>query len=135
MASSGQIFTSINGGGGFNSAWITNNAPAVAWTGVASSADGNRLVAVNNSDGSIYTNSGINWASSFNLPGAFWQCMAASANGSNLIAAVPHIISEVIYYSTNAGASWAAAAAPGNYNLQSIAFAGNGPNVLPPAVR
>jgi hypothetical protein len=130
VASSGQIFTSINGGGGFNSAWITNNAPAVAWTGVASSSDGSRLVAVNTSDGGIYTNSGINWASSFNLPGAFWQCVAASANGSNLIAAGHHIISEVIYHSTNAGASWAAAATPGNYNLKSIAFAGNGPNVF-----
>ncbi len=50
VAGSGQIFTSTNGGSGFNSAWITNNAPAVAWTGVASSADGNRLVAVNTSD-------------------------------------------------------------------------------------
>ena len=80
--------------------------------------------------GGIYTNSGINWASSFNLSGTFWQCAAASANGSNLIAAGQHIISEVIYYSTNAGASWAAAATPGNYNLKSIAFAGNGPNVF-----
>ena len=40
------------------------------------------------------------------------------------------MISEVIYYSTNSGASWSAAAPPGNYNLQSIAFAGIGPAVF-----
>jgi len=126
VASSGQIFTSTNGGG----SWITNIAPPVPWTGVASSADGSRLVAVSSTAG-IYTNSGIFWGSNFQTSplATTWQCVGSSANGSNLVAAGVQIISSEIYYSTNAGASWAKATA-GNYNLKSIAFAGNGTNVF-----
>lgn len=127
MASSGQIFTSTNAG----ASWITNNVLASVWTGVASSADGGRLVAINNSGG-VYTNSGINWALSFGLTtpiSANWQCVASSANGSNLVVAGIQVISGLIYFSTNAGASWAKAIA-GNVNLKSIAFAGNGTNVF-----
>jgi len=55
--------------------------------------------------------------------------VASSDNGSNLVAAGIQLSSGVIYYSTNAGASWAKATA-GNVNLKSIAFAGNGTNVF-----
>lgn len=127
VASSGQIFTSTNAG----ATWITNNVLAYIWTGVASSADGSRLVAINN-NGGVYTNSGINWVASFSLTSPFpanWQCVAASANGSNLVVAGIQLASGLIYYSTNAGASWAKAIA-GNVNLKTIAFAGNGTNLF-----
>ena len=126
VASSGQIFTSTNGG----VSWITNLAPITNWTGVASSADGNRLVAVSGSAG-IYTNSGIVWGLSYQTSplATTWQCVGSSVDGSNLVAAGVQIITSEIYYSTNAGASWAKAAA-GNYNLKSIAYAGNGTNVF-----
>ena len=79
----------------------------------------------------IYTNSGIFWGSNFQTSplATTWQCVGSSANGSNLVAAGIQIISSEIYYSTNAGASWAKATV-GNYNLKSIAFAGNGTNVF-----
>jgi len=127
VAGSGQIYTSTNAG----ATWITNMVLASTWTGVASSADGSRLVAINNSGG-VYTNSGISWNPSFSLTSPFpanWQCVAASADGSNLVVAGIQLTSGLIYYSTNAGASWAKAIA-GNVNLKTIAFAGNGPNLF-----
>ncbi|PWU22036.1 MAG: hypothetical protein C5B50_00320 [Verrucomicrobia bacterium] len=74
-----------------------------AWTSVASSADGSRLVAAPNND-YIYTStdSGVTWiARGFVLS---WSAVASSADGSKLLAAG----STELYTSTDGGATWVA---------------------------
>ena len=79
-----------------------------AWSAVASSADGTKLVATVNG-GQIYTsaNSGVTWtaqASSTN-----WSSVASSADGTSLVAGVGNNASSVgyIYTSANSGiGSW-----------------------------
>ena len=50
VASSGEIYTSTNGG----VTWTPNTVTNASWSGVASSADGAKLIAVSNGGG-IYT--------------------------------------------------------------------------------
>jgi len=89
--------------------WTLTSAPTNGgWTCVASSADGNKLVAVNPIIGSIFTstNSGANWTSN-NVPLYPWNCVASSADGCKLAAAARiSTISGPFYTSTNSGASW-----------------------------
>jgi hypothetical protein len=87
----------------------------MAWNGVASSADGMRLVAVvggNFSSGPIYTstNAGANWFPT-GAPIKQWAAVASSADGTNLVAVVH---GGGIYTSTNSGAIWDLANAPSN---------------------
>ena len=90
----------------FSQTWIQQtNAPNSNWYGVASSADGNKLVAVRAS-GSIYTstNSGVTWTPSVVPTGKQWQGIASSADGVKLVAADAN--GNGIYTSTNSGMSW-----------------------------
>jgi hypothetical protein len=99
LGSFGSIYTSTNSGG----TWVSNAAPVQNWQSIASSADGNKLVAV--AYGSpIYTSldSGATWTSN-NTPGIDWQCVVSSADGSRL-AAAPEPGN--LYTSTNSGAKW-----------------------------
>jgi hypothetical protein len=63
-------------------------APTADWAGVASSADGTRLVAVAN-HGPIYvsTNSGLDWIDS-GAPTNYWRSVSSSADGRKLAAVV-----------------------------------------------
>jgi len=74
------------------------------WTGVASSANGNKLAAIT-SGGSIYTstNSGLNWNRQTNPSTAAWVSIASSADGSKLAAM---IYGGGIYTSVNSGMDW-----------------------------
>jgi len=77
----GLAYTSADWG----ATWTKANVPVKNWSSVASSADGNRLVAV--SDGIyISTNAGVNWIDS-HAPAASWTSVASSADGSQLVAA------------------------------------------------
>jgi hypothetical protein len=99
-------------------------APALPWQAVASSADGNLLLAAANGS-SIYrsTNAGATWDST-SAPTNLWQAVATSANGAKMIAAAsvsfqsgdpPEISGDgLIYLSTNSGAAWMPATAPNN---------------------
>src|SRR6266850_5502373 len=67
--------------------WVLTSAPDVYWQAVASSADGNKLVAAVNR-GPIYVSpdGGITWAAT-SATNASWQSVASSADGNTLIAA------------------------------------------------
>lgn len=98
------IYTFTNGW----SSWISNNLPSKPWTCVASSADGNKLVAT--SVGSIYTttNAGLSWVSN-NVPNYYWVSVASSADGDKLVAAASSGLGNsqsALYTSTNGGTDW-----------------------------
>jgi hypothetical protein len=81
------LYTSSDGG----SSWAQHSPPLQAFTSLASSADGTRLVVSsrgNGSGGSIFvsTNSGLNWTST-TAPVSNWVSVASSADGRVLIAA------------------------------------------------
>jgi hypothetical protein len=86
----GSIYTSTN----FGMDWISNNVPRLPvalWDGVASSADGSRLVAIAQGTlGLSYssTNSGATWTSNSIPPSLpLWYRVASSADGGKLVAA------------------------------------------------
>lgn len=81
--------------------WETRG-PSQNWTSVASSADGNRLIA-GASNGKLYTSTdaGLNWTDRESNRG--WRSVASSADGMKLIAAAQH---GQIYTSDDAGVTW-----------------------------
>lgn len=84
--SPGPIYTSTNAG----DSWELTTAPSNRWSFVASSADGNTLLAVPLLPGgfdSIYvsTNSGATWTTN-NSPNMGWGAVASSADGGRLVA-------------------------------------------------
>ncbi len=89
--------------------WSTTTAPTNNWTAVASSADGERLVA-SAYDGFIYTSSdgGATWVSN-SVPRLTWYSVASSADGERLYATAITLSGMApggIYASTNAGTTW-----------------------------
>jgi DNA-binding beta-propeller fold protein YncE len=116
-----NIYTSTD----FGATWITNAAPKGPsgtiqrnWVSIASSADGNKLVAAGggyNFPGYIFisTNSGAAWTLTATnilpsgLSGRPWIYVASSADGSKL-AAVSDATSPIggVFISTNSGATW-----------------------------
>jgi hypothetical protein len=118
----------------FSQTWSVTSAPLADWLGVASSADGTKLIAV--SDGffagsvGIYisTNSGSDWSptSAPSDPDANrWQAVASSADGAKLIAACGGRQWGKIYLSTNSGVTWKLTSAP-NDNYQAVASSPDG---------
>jgi hypothetical protein len=118
-----NIYTSTD----FGATWITNAAPKTPnttvaqknWVSIASSADGNKLVAAGggqNGSGFIFisTNSGVSWtltATNNSISPGFaphpWIIVTSSADGSRL-AAVSDATSVLggVFISTNSGATW-----------------------------
>ena len=92
-AQNANIYTSTNMG----TTWMTNSLPSTNVTAFATSADGNKIIACENSTtgsptyvpGNIYisTNSGGSWVKSF-APSNSWTSVASSADGNKLVAAV-----------------------------------------------
>jgi hypothetical protein len=94
--------------------------PDEAWTHVASSSDGNKLLAVsmghdgyeqtvNIFTGGIYssTNSGATWMET-SLPEGIWQSVACSTNGNVLVAAGEDFSpASFLWITTDSGATWA----------------------------
>ncbi len=104
----------------FAQSWSETGAPEADWTGVASSADGTKLVAVCYAGAldlvGIYTstNSGGIWqpTSAPNDPDTNqWSAVASSADGVKLVA-VSQGSSGAIYTSTNSGHTWQPTTAP-----------------------
>jgi hypothetical protein len=100
-ATGGPIFVSTNAG----ASWTTTSAPQEVWESVASSADGNKLVAIENSYGGIYTstNAGATW-SLRNLTSLYphWNSVASSADGCRLVVAG----AGKVIFSADSGATW-----------------------------
>jgi hypothetical protein len=94
--------------------WTQSNAPITNWQCIASSADGTKLVALNNLYG-IYasTNSGSTWQSATNGPVLMyssWSGLAGSADGAKWVAVAlfgPGAPGNGgIFVSTNSGIGW-----------------------------
>jgi hypothetical protein len=87
-----------------------------AWSAVASSGDGTKLVATVNTGQTIYTstNSGLNWVAQSTGAGSSqkWSSVASSADGTKLVAGVGDTgnTSGNIFISSNSGVSWASKA-------------------------
>ena len=94
---------SINIGNIIKRTWAARDSSR-SWRGVASSSDGNKLVAVN-LGGQIYTSmdSGATWIARDSV--RIWQAVASSSDGNKLVAGV---YNGQIYTSTDSGATWAA---------------------------
>jgi hypothetical protein len=124
----GLIYTSTNSGASWAPASQAN-----VWSCVASSADGNKLVAAGSlnlpccggtglrvtGDGLIYTstNAGVSWTPS-SAPSDNWVSLASSADGRKLVAASSsyffetNFIAGAIYCSADSGTTWQKTSAP-----------------------
>ena len=99
----------IAAGSAFAQNWTQTSAPIMNWNSVASSSDGNKLVAVVNGGGIwASANSGTNWAQT-SAPSTNWTTIAASADGSKLVAAASV---GGIWVSTDSGTNWTQTSAP-----------------------
>jgi len=106
----GHLYTSTNSGADWMQA---SNAPVANWYSVASSADGNQLLACSYFGGNVYlsTNAGVNWTQT-SLPTNDWNSVASSADGTKLVAlansdsATVGVGSGGIWTSTDSGISW-----------------------------
>lgn len=89
--------------------WTQTTAPLSFWQTIASSADGNKLVAgAQNSQLFISINSGITWKQVTNasFPSDTWASVASSADGTELIAASQNNYNYGIWISHDSGATW-----------------------------
>ncbi len=106
----GQLYTSSNSGANWMQA---SNAPVANWYSVASSANGNQLLACSYSGGNVYisTNAGLNWTQT-RLPTNDWNSVASSADGTKLVALANSGSATVgagtggIWTSTDSGITW-----------------------------
>ena len=113
QSSGGPVYFSTNSG----LFWRKSSLPNKAWSAVAVSTNGTRMVAVagtlvtvvgtnlSRDFGVIYTstNSGMTWVSN-NVPVASWVSVACSAEGSNIVALAQN---GLVCASTNWGITWA----------------------------
>jgi hypothetical protein len=110
----GCICTSTNSG----TTWTQTGAPVIGWTSLASSADGNILVATPGhtafptGGGPIHvsTNSGTTWTPT-STPSLDWSSVACSADGTKIVAAVSYGAG-AIYSSVDSGANWVSNSVP-----------------------
>jgi photosystem II stability/assembly factor-like uncharacterized protein len=132
-AGSGYIYTSSDSG----ASWVLRNSSpvntAMAWTCVASSADGTKLVAVAY-NGYIYTSSdsGASWVLRNSSPvntAKLWTCVASSASGTNLAAGVD---GGYIYTSSDSGVHWAqqTGSGDGSQRWSALASSSDGVNLI-----
>ena len=108
-ADSSPIYLSRDGGG----TWQATGSPLNSWISVASSEDGNRLLAA--TDGAIYFSSdaGDHWIQT-DAPARPWSQIVCSADGSRWVALMSptyddndQIVEPIsIYASTDLGATW-----------------------------
>jgi hypothetical protein len=123
--------------------WATSTAPGLQyWGAVASSADGNKLVAVSNCDAACITGDGTVWTSSDG--GATWTeqtaagmrdwtSVASSADGTTL-AAGPYgdtnYLPDYIWTSTDSGVTWTQLTTPGAGDWEGLALSADGTQLV-----
>jgi photosystem II stability/assembly factor-like uncharacterized protein len=124
----GIIYTSTNSG----ATWVSNSVPNMFWNSIASSADGQKLVAGNNNgiSYSIYTSndSGITWTSN-NVPAEAYPIVASSADGSTLIEVMIPPAAGNIYISRDSGINWIPTSAP-DKSWRAIASSADGSRLV-----
>jgi photosystem II stability/assembly factor-like uncharacterized protein len=124
---SGRIHLSADSG----VSWKLTSAPSNNWVRVASSADGNKLVAVASNgaggDGLIYTSydSGISWSRAA-VPTNNWFSVTSSADGTRLVA----LGDGGPYISTDSGATWNFVESPAGAYWSAVASSADGNSVV-----
>jgi photosystem II stability/assembly factor-like uncharacterized protein len=101
----GALYTSTNAG----TNWAKNKLSGIDWTGVGSSADGQKLVACGSSS-ALYVSAdgGTNWTPISGVSG-YLTGAAMSADGSKMVAAAN---GGQIYLSVDSGTNWMSSGAP-----------------------
>jgi DNA-binding beta-propeller fold protein YncE len=126
----GPIFTSTNSGVNWTKA---TNAPMARWYSVASSADGNILMACAYFIGNVYlsTDAGVIWTKT-SLPAKNWNSVAESVDGTKMVAlansgiATFGIGSGGIFTSMDSGATWVSNnVASGSWTCAAMSADGN----------
>jgi photosystem II stability/assembly factor-like uncharacterized protein len=121
LVAQGAIYRSSDGG----ASWTATSAPNANWIGVASSADGTKLVAAAApllldvelgtffGQGAVFrsTDAGATWVKT-SAPNGYWSAVASSADGKFLMAGSLSLEPGLLI-STNSGVSWAAPVMPG----------------------
>ena len=118
--------------------WVEQDGSAgKVWTAIASSSNGEKLVAIGYDDysgngGAIYTSqdSGATWTNKTNPTGAsprWWQRIASSADGEKLAAAVE---GGYIYTSADSGATWTERTGAGSHGWGAIASSADGTKLV-----
>ena len=106
--------------------WTLTSAPTnELWRAVASSADGNVLVAVSSTGIYASTNGGADWTHA-SAPAANWAGVAASTDGTKLVAVVD---GGFIYTSTDAGETFKVTSSPSN-SWQAVVGSGDGTRLV-----
>lgn len=136
--SGGQISRSTD----YGLTWSVLSAPAASWHSVASSADGTKLIAVpeddgtGNSNGYIHTssNSGSTWTARTGPGKRAWYGCACSSDGTKMLVAAagtgPSFSNTYPYTSTDSGASWTARTSMGVGFWESAAISDDGQIML-----
>ncbi len=102
-----------------------------AWTQIATSANGMKLLASQVSDasigGALFTSqdAGTNWMRTSAPANKSWNTLASSADGSKLIA-----LSDSIYSSQDSGATWVLSDAPTNYTWSALFCSADGSRAI-----
>jgi len=102
---------------------------AHTWTGLSSSADGTKLVAVCQGDAYYSTNSGVTWVAT--TSSYYWSAVASSADGSHLVATVGTSGGQTgqILTSANYGVTWSVSEAL-EYTWIACASSASGNNLV-----
>jgi hypothetical protein len=110
----------------YANAFWTSVQSANNWDSIACSADGSRLVAVNDATGAYTSqNFGATWSSP-SVPPSSGRGVASSADGKKLVVVV---YGGGIYTSINSGASWQNTG-PGNANWYAVASSADGTKII-----
>lgn len=121
----GRIYTSVDAGVSFQ----RTSAPEIVWSGVASSADGNFLVATTWHGGIYYSrNAGNSWLKSSAPDDAAWTGVSMSADGTKLAACQN---GGPVYLSNN-GVTWSRTSMPYGQDrrFEDIAMSANGSQIV-----
>jgi hypothetical protein len=109
--------------------WTLTSAGTNDWLCVASSANGNTLIAGQYLGGiEVSTNAGATWATNEMLTNAYWTSVASSADGTKLLAAAAYEGGDTVnglFLSTNSGATWVSNSLPVMY-WGSVAMSADG---------
>ncbi|MBI4659535.1 MAG: hypothetical protein HY735_11905 [Verrucomicrobia bacterium] len=133
----GGIYTSSDSGETWNFVFAlpANVFAPGSVSGLASSADGTRLVAVDGNLGFIYTstNSGTNWTARAGPLGRNWRAVASSADGMRLVAGSVYGVSGPdggIFTSIDSGVTWTLSLAFGSTDWYVVKSSADGTRIV-----
>jgi hypothetical protein len=142
------VFTSSDSG----ATWTKQNTPLLNWeslTSISSSADWSKLAVTQTDSHGGYTGGGVytstdSWATWIKRMSAWsrnWDEITSSADGSVLVAVAsgpysgPYNSSDLIYTSTDSGATWTEETYPGNKHWTGVASSADGTKIIVTADR